>query len=88
MNTIWRKFVANDEDVLKEVQNLLVTSDKLLEKLIQLCLFRINEIRNKNIADESYDSPGWALRQAEQVGRVKQLNELINLLTLDKSRDK
>lgn len=84
MNTQWRRFCNNDEELLRKTLELLVNAPNVIDKIKELCYNRIIELRDKNLSDEAYNSPGWALRQAESNGRIKQLNDLINMLTFDK----
>lgn len=55
---------------------LNVIRDHLTEKLAQL--------QKSRLGKQDYGSPSWALLQADKVGEVRALIEVIDLLTLDR----
>jgi hypothetical protein len=74
----WTKGLVGEE---KEEMKRLFLSNAFFRKRAQLLVQdKIDTIRQKNITETAYDSPNWALKQADAVGYERALQEVINLL--------
>lgn len=78
MKIAWVKGLVGEE---KEEMKRLFLSNALFRKREQhLLQEKINSIRQKNVIESSYDSPNWALKQADAVGYERALQEIISIL--------
>ena len=64
----------------EEFKKSLVSSKKVLDRLIQMCYTSIKDGESTKLTD--YDSPSWSHRQADQNGYVRAYQEIIQLLSL------
>ena len=59
----------------------LFLSNALFRKREQQILHeKIDAIRKRNVVETSYESPNWALKQADAVGYERALQEIISIL--------
>lgn len=78
MKIVWTKGLKDGE---KEEMKSLFLANALFRKREQLILLeKIETIRKKNVIEASYDSPNWALKQADAVGYERALQEIISIL--------
>ena len=68
----------------KNFEQLLENNNKVLDRLLEICYNMINELEDKS---SDYDSPNWALRQADSVGQRRSLEKIIKLCTPKQERD-
>jgi len=80
MKTIWFQDIKNPEDQ-KNFKKSVIGSKIVLDKLKEVCYTKIKNGESSNVSD--YDSPSWALRQADKVGYARALTEMIGILTID-----
>ncbi len=80
----WYKDVAKDEKLRDERKQLVLLSRPLLEVLSKIMDRRIEELTQKQTELKEYDSPSWAMKQADYIGSMRTLNEVKNLLTIEK----
>jgi hypothetical protein len=66
-------------------QDLLGVNNKVLDRLCQMCYNMINELEDKS---SDFDSPNWALRQANLIGQRVSLEKIIQLCTPVQERDR
>lgn len=64
---------AHDKQTVKE---LLGSNNKVLDKLVEICY---NMYRESETTSNDFDSPNWALRQADLVGYRRALQRIIKL---------
>ncbi len=78
MKITWTKGLVGEE---KEEMKRLFLSNAFFRRRAQVILQdKIDIIRQKNTAEAAYESPNWALKQADAVGYERALQEVINLL--------
>lgn len=65
----------------KELKRQIDLSQLLLNKLIELVQDDIED--NDKVADEDFDNPSWALKQAYKIGYKKGLTRLLEYGILD-----
>ena len=70
-----------DKEILEEI---LQHNNKVLDRVREMCYNMIKESENRS---NDYDSPNWALRQADSVGFRRGLEKVIQLCTPAKERD-
>lgn len=67
-----------------QFENLLEINNKVLDRLSTMCYNMINELEEKS---SDFDTPNWALRQANLVGQRAALEKIVKLCTPAKERD-
>ena len=78
MKVVWTKGLVDKE---KEEMKSLFLSNAFFRKRAQKILQdKIVLIRQKNTVESSYESPNWALKQADAVGYERALQEIISIL--------
>lgn len=65
----------------KELKRQIDMSQLLLNKLVELVQSDIED--NDKVADEDFDNPSWALKQAYKIGYKKGLTRLLEYGILD-----
>nr|DAW97666.1 MAG TPA: hypothetical protein [Caudoviricetes sp.] len=65
----------------KELKRQIDLSQLLLNKLVELVQDDIED--NDKVADEDFDNPSWALKQAYKIGYKKGLTRLLEYGILD-----
>lgn len=65
----------------KELKRQIDLSQLLLNKLVELVQDDIKD--NDKVADEDFDNPSWALKQAYKIGYKKGLTRLLEYGILD-----
>lgn len=65
-------------------EDLLGINNKVLDRLTTMCYNMINELE---AVSSDFDTPNWALRQANLVGQRKALEKVILLCSPAKKRD-
>lgn len=68
----------------KNFEDLLGINNKVLDRLSTICYNMLNELEDKS---SDFDTPNWALRQANLVGQRVALEKIIKLCTPAKERD-
>jgi hypothetical protein len=74
---IWSGNLSSDEEK-QAFQDLMGVNNKVLDRLKQMCYNMINELEDKS---SDFDTPNWALRQANLIGQEKSLKKIIQLCT-------
>lgn len=79
MKTKWLAYVK-DEDARKEIE-LAFNSGALLRKRLAVMLKRKQrQSYEKSFLEDGYDTPNWALKQADARGYERAIEEIISLL--------
>jgi len=78
IKTAWFEGLTPEEQD-KMRQNVL-SSEKVLDKLIKICYNNIIELQNVQKSD--YNSPSWIAEQAHRNGEVAALNRIIKICTI------
>ena len=69
----------------EEFKKLVLGSQKVLDKLSEICYNTIKNGESPSTSD--YDSPSWAFKQADRNGYMRAYREIISLLNIsDKDR--
>jgi hypothetical protein len=63
----------------QNMEDLLGANNLVLDKLIEICY---NMIRNSDIDNSDFETPNWALRQADKVGYRRALKQIVKLCTV------
>lgn len=80
MQTRW--YSSRPKADQEEIKNIVVTSQKVLDILKEICYNTIQDGVKAQEAD--YDCPSWSHKQAHQNGYLQAYRELLQLVTLDK----
>jgi hypothetical protein len=78
----WTAGLQGDEK--KNFEDLIGINNKVLDRLTIICYNMVNELEDKS---SDFDTPNWALRQANIVGQRAALDKIIKLCTPAKERD-
>jgi hypothetical protein len=78
MKTAWTKGLVEAEK--EEMKSLFLANASFRKRQQLLLRDKIDAIRQKNTVESSYDSPNWALKQADAVGYERALQEIISIL--------
>jgi len=68
------------EERKKEIRQEFVGSAALRGRLSEIASNKIKTSHDKSVSEESYDSPNWALKQADARGYERALKEFISLI--------
>lgn len=78
MKTVWTSGLDAGKKV--EVKQEFTSAHHLRMRLKELLNKKIDNSRKQVTLKELYDSPNWALLQADNVGFIRALEEVISLL--------
>ena len=85
MNSAW--FVgASTEEEKQARRQIVVGSTDLLQLLAELLKRKLESKHKAALAKTDYDSPSWALLQADSVGERRALSEMISMLQPDQGK--
>lgn len=79
MKTVWTKGLNAQEK--EEMTNSFVSSAHARVRLYQIIEEKIEVKRRANVAEERYESPGWAYQQADAVGYERALREILSIIS-------
>lgn len=72
-----------DEDEKKERKETVLSGEPVLKLLRNILKARLKEVTEDRKKRKLYDSPNWALVQADLIGAERTLEELVDLLTIE-----
>ena len=72
-----------DPEEKKRFRKFIYGSRPILDRLLQLSREMEQNLDDKELAKDVYDSPSWAAKQADNIGYRRCLREFQQLLTLD-----
>lgn len=78
MKITWTKGLVEPQK--SEVKALYQANAVFRERQKVIIQEKIDSIRKRNVIENAYDSPNWALKQADAVGYERALQEIINIL--------
>lgn len=78
----WTSNVLNDPKAKKDFEEYLRNSNRILERLREILNEKEISINKYSISPSSFKSNNWAYEQAYLNGRLAEINELKQLLTL------
>lgn len=65
----------------EEMQQIFAASSRFRERAIVLLKEKMLSAQNKNLNEDAYENPNWALKQADSVGYARALREIISLMS-------
>lgn len=80
MKTRWYQHLSNPED-RKKFRESVENSKFVLDRLKEICYNIIEDKEKSTSAD--YSKPSWPFYQADKLGYVRAIKEIIDLLQLD-----
>ncbi|HET8689238.1 MAG TPA: hypothetical protein VFM18_21715 [Methanosarcina sp.] len=78
MKTTWTKGLTGQDK--EEMQSLFHSSARLRSRIKLMIEEKINASRTKSVSEDAYDTPNWALKQADAIGYERALKEIISLM--------
>lgn len=78
----WTSNIANSPKAKKDFEDYLANSSRLLERLREIINEKENSLTKIQFSPSTYKNPSWAYEQAFLNGRLTELNDLKQLLTL------
>ena len=78
----WFHHLPKDEQA--EFKTRIVLAAPVLERLQELLNVKLVESTKENYKKTNYDSPSWAMMQADHIGYSRALNEILTFLNLEK----
>lgn len=79
MKTSWLSGVK-DASVKKELRANFLASKMVRQRLVEMLDTKLSSSVRASRSSESYDSPNWALKQADATGYQRALEEVKSLL--------
>lgn len=85
MNTQWLSHLpAQDRDEFKQ---RIVLAAPVLERMQEVINSKLAQSTKESRSKTNYESPSWALMQADYIGYARALNELLSFISLEKTND-
>jgi len=84
MKTVWTNGLTTEKK--EEIKGAFNASGSIRMRLQKLLEDKIESKRKKNVLESSYDNPNWALLQADAIGFQRALEEVISLISDDKTK--
>lgn len=81
MNIAWFRDLPKDEQ--KEFKELVLGSQKVLDKLRKICYNRLEMLVEK-VSDKDYQNAAWPYLQAHKNGQIEELRLLLDILDFTK----
>lgn len=82
MKVEWTRGLTTDESK-KERKDLVLSARPTLKVLKELLEIRLKEKEEEQLKKAAYSNPNWAYLQADLTGAKRELQSLIELLTLE-----
>ena len=79
MKTSWLGGVK-DASVKKELRANFLASNMIRRRLVEMLVAKLSSSVRASRSSESYDTPNWALKQADATGYQRALEEVKSLL--------
>lgn len=81
MKSIWFQHLK-DKQEQENFKEYVRNSKDLLDRLTDLCYNYIKDAEKSSPND--YDSPAWAYRQADKIGYIRALKQIIELTKIER----
>lgn len=78
MKTVWTNGLSTQQK--EEMRADFLSAGRLRERGIEIARKKIETARKSSILKDSYESPNWALLQADSCGYIRALEEIISIL--------
>lgn len=85
MNTQWLSTISKQDR--EEFKQRILLAEPVLERLQEVINGKLSQSSSEILSKTNYESPSWALMQADHVGYTRALNELISFISLEKLND-
>ena len=79
MKSVWYKECKTKEDKVKAKQ-VILSNRESLDRLREI----LGPMLKETPPSADYDSPSWAYKQADRIGYNRALNQVLDLINLDK----
>ncbi len=84
LHVYWTSHLKDEEK--KKFEALVLNNTTLLKRLTDIISRKIDTANKKHISKEAYQDSTWAFKQADYVGYVRALNEMLQLTDLNLER--
>ena len=84
MHAYWTSHLQGEEK--KKFEELVKHNTLLLKRLTDIISRKIDTANRQHISKEAYQDVTWPYKQADYVGYVRALNEMLQLTDLSKER--
>lgn len=78
----WLTHLKKDER--EEFKQRIILAEPVISRLSDIINDKLAESARENLKKTNYDSPSWAMMQADHIGYTRALNELLPYLNLEK----
>tara|TARA_R100001463_G_scaffold26933_6_gene62707 strand:- start:12896 stop:13138 length:243 start_codon:yes stop_codon:yes gene_type:complete len=79
MKSVWFKECKTKEDKFG-VRQIVLSNRESLERLKAI----LEPMLKESVTQADYDSPSWAYKQADRIGYNRALNQVLEIINLDK----
>ena len=79
LNLVWTKHIKDVEERTRFESNLR-NNTLLLGRLRDILQDKLDSLDKEEVSSEDYDSPSWAFKQANRLGRKAEIKSLMDLL--------
>ena len=80
LHVYWASHLQGEEK--KKFEELVIHNTTLLRRLTDIISRKIDTANKKNLSKQGYEDSTWAFKQADHVGYVRALNEILQLTNI------
>lgn len=80
MNTLWTKGLRKGSQDIKDVQEAYASSAFLRKYLVKILQEMESQELKSSLNASNYESPSWALKQADTIGYARALRKIADFL--------
>lgn len=81
MNTRWTSHIKSKQD-REKFKKFLLSCDDAFIRLSEILQEDLDSTVKEMSMEEGYDSPAWAERQADRLGKIRTLRKVVDLIDL------
>lgn len=87
MNTAWIKGIRKNSQEDKDIRAVYAESFLLRKRLFVMLSDKFDSKIKSAMSSDNFESPSWALIQAESIGYAKALKEIMSLLDAESKKE-
>lgn len=80
MKTAWTAYIKDDERK-KEIKQSFLACIVMRKRMKEIVEKKMKESWTKSFTEDAYDTPNWALKQADARGYERAMREIISLIS-------
>lgn len=85
MRTVW--FDGLNEDDAEELRQLIIRSKPVLDRLTTILYNKYAQKESSRLNSTNYELPNWGLLQADYIGYLRGIKEIIKILEIKAQSD-